>query len=116
MYIDNNFFIREDPICTHHKFNVLGKSIPVYSGTFISLYTEDKNLSNHAIEITRSKNYFFDEVLDLIYDYSNHKVVYTKLDLSQTYKQVLKNKYFKSFIGKRQLIINEYDLENEEED
>lgn len=116
MYIDNTFFIREDPFITHYKFNRFGKSIPAYSSTFVSFNTEDRSLNQHCVELSRSKDYFFDEVLDIIYDYSNHKVVYTKLDLNQTCGQVLRNKYFKCFIGKKQIIINEYDLEEEEED
>lgn len=97
MYIDNTLFVKEDPFISHYKFNRLAKSVPVYTSTFISFNTEDNSLHGHAIEITRNVGCFFDEVLD------------------QTYEQILRNKYFKSFIGKRQIILKESDLEYEED-
>lgn len=115
MYIDNTLFVKEDSFISHYKFNRLVKSLPVYASTFISFNTEDNSLHGHAIEITRNVGCFFDEVLDLIYEYTNYKVVYTQLDLDQTYEQVLRNKYFKSFIGKRQIILKESDLEYEKD-
>lgn len=115
MYIDNTLFVKEDPFISHYKFNRLAKSVPVYASTFISFNTEDNSLHGHAIEITRNMGCFFDEVLDLIYEYTDYKAVYTKLDLDQTYEQVLRNKYFKSFIGTRQIILKESDLEYEED-
>lgn len=115
MYIDNALFVKEDPFVSYYKFNRLAKSLPVYSSTFMCLSSEDNTLDGHAIEITRNVGCFFDEVLDLIYEYTDYKVVYTKLDLDQTYEQVLRNKYFKSFIGKRQIILKESDLEYEED-
>lgn len=115
MYLDTNNFIKElpyKPYCFKNNKSIL---VNYNSRYYLSCNIEKRNHS----EILRIRIKIFEllsnddtfvikEFINALFlKHEDISVVYTKLDLNQTFSQVRRNKYFKVAFGKRQLISEE---------
>lgn len=110
MYLNTDNFVKELPYklyCTQNKKRQL---VDVNSKTYLSLNLF--NFDETDAEIIRifellSNDYTYiikESMAAIFMERKDIVSIYTKLDTSQTFSQVRVNKYFKSFIGPRQLI------------
>lgn len=108
MYIDNSFFVIESSYSLFEKPNNKGQFKSVFCPTYLRFeglgYISKNGTYKLAIELPCNNNLIFKEIQAIIFEESNNKVFYTQLDLEQTFYQVQKNKYFKTFCGGKQLI------------
>lgn len=108
MYLDTNNFVKELPYTSYYKFNTVEKTIAVNTPYYLSFNILKKNVAEtvRIFDLDYSDHTFViqDCIEALFNEHKDVCAVYTKLDLMQTFSQVRRNKYFKVFIGKRQLI------------
>jgi len=105
MYIDNTNLLRRPRTHSHWKFNKQGKAQHVFSNAALWLIGVDYNVKDYAHGLVDlSDRLVLPQFFKNLKVCRDIKVVYTKLDLTQTRKQLQKNKYYKTFIGNKQII------------
>jgi hypothetical protein len=113
MYIDNTNFYKETPY-TKQCLNEEGKLVKIVVSSKYYLVFKASGLEAHEDFFTiirifellsTDKDSLLESCVHAIFsDYPFINRIYTKLDLDQSFKQVRANKYFKTFIGKKQPI------------
>lgn len=108
MYLDTDNFIRE---LSYKQFCRKRKKEPhiSYDGrtyiNFTILKQNNTEIVRVFVLLSSDHTFVIKESIDALFlEHKDIDVVYTKLDLAQTFSQVRVNKYFKSMFGARQLI------------
>lgn len=113
MYLDTNNFVKELPYkryCFKNNKRILVDYHCKYYLSCSIEKSEDEEVETLRIFELLSNDHTFvikEFISALFLEHKDIDVVYTRLDLSQTFSQVRRNKYFKVASGKRQLIFEE---------
>jgi hypothetical protein len=110
MYLDNNNFVKELPYKLFYDQNNKPQFCKIASKYYLNFnilknYESDAEIVRVYELLSNDHTYIIKESISAVFmEHKDIVSIYTKLSLDQTFSQVRVNKYFKSFIGSKQLI------------
>lgn len=111
MYLDNNNFVRELPFHGLFYDQNNKQQLVIFNRYYLTFnilknYEDDAEIVRVYELLSNDRTYVIKESISAVFmEHKDIVSIYTKLSLDQTFSQVRVNKYFKSFIGSKQLIL-----------